>query len=188
MKNIAIFGSGNGSNFEAICEAQKNGIIVANIKLLVCDKKKAFIIERAKKYGIETLVLSLKDFSSKEEYEQKIVDRLKELEIDYIFLAGYMKICSNVLLSNYKDRIINIHPALLPSFKGAHGILDAYNYGVKVFGVTIHYVDEDIDSGKIIAQDIIDYKEGDTLEEVEEKIHKLEHKLYVNTIKKILEE
>lgn len=188
MKNIAIFGSGNGSNFEAICEANKNGIIKTNIKLLVCDKKKAFIIKRAKKYGIETLVLSLKDFASKADYEQAIVNRLKELEIDYIFLAGYMKICSNVLLSNYKGKIINIHPALLPSFKGTHGILDAYNYGVKVFGVTIHYVDEGIDSGKIIAQDIINYEDGDSIEIVEEKIHKLEHVLYVNTIKKILEE
>ena len=97
-----------------------------------------------------------------------------------------MKICGSTLLEAYPNKIINIHPALLPAFKGSHAILDSYNYGVKVFGVTIHYVSAEIDGGKIIAQGVIDYKEGDSIEVVEEKIHQLEHILYVDTINKLI--
>ena len=187
MKNIAIFASGNGSNFEAIAKAVINKEIDAKLCFLFCDKKNAFALERAKKLGIKAYQFSLKDFNSKVEYEEEIVKLLDEYKIDFVFLAGYMKICGPTLLEKYENKIINIHPALLPSFKGAHGILDAYNYGVKVFGVTLHYVDGNVDTGKIIAQGIIDYVDGDTLEVVEEKIHKLEHKLYIKTIKELVE-
>ena len=188
MINLAIFASGNGSNFEAIAKAVANEEIKANIKVLICDKPKAYVIERAKKYNILTCVFSLKKYESKEKYEEAIVKVLKELNVDLICLAGYMKICGETLLNNYKNKIINIHPALLPAFKGAHAIIDAYNYGVKVYGVTIHYVNQEIDGGKIISQGVIDYNEGDTLEQIEEKIHKLEHKLYVQTINKLIKE
>lgn len=188
MKNIAVFASGNGSNFEAIAKACQDGIIKANLVLLFSDKKNAYVLERAKKYNITSKVITLKSCENKEEYENKILAVLKPLNIDYIFLAGYMKICDSTLLNAYPNRIINIHPALLPAFKGAHAILDAYNYGVKVFGITIHYVSPELDGGKIIAQDIISYQEGDSIEVVEEKIHALEHKLYVKTICKLLEE
>ena len=99
-----------------------------------------------------------------------------------------MRICGKVLLDSYEGKIINIHPALLPSFKGAHGILDAYNYGVKVFGVTVHYVDSGMDSGKIIAQRSFDYVEGETVDEVEAHIHDIEHVLYPEVVKKLCEE
>lgn len=188
MKNIAVFASGNGSNFEAIAKACQEGIIKANLALLVCDKKQAYVIERAKKYNIKTLVITLKSCLNKEDYEKKIVAALKPFDISYIFLAGYMKICDKNLLNAYPNQIINIHPALLPAFKGAHAILDAYNYGVKVFGVTIHYVSEELDGGKIISQGVIDYQKGDTIEVVEEKIHALEHQLYIKTICELLME
>lgn len=188
MRKIAVFASGNGSNFEAIAKACIEGVINAELCCLVCDKKDAYVIERAKKYNIPSHVFSLKKYGSKEAYEEAIVEKLSEYGVEYIFLAGYMKICGNVLLNKYSNKIINIHPALLPAFKGAHAILDAYNYGVKVYGVTIHYVNNEIDGGKIIMQDVIDYQESDTLDEIETKIHALEHKLYVKAIKKILEE
>lgn len=188
MKRIAIFASGSGTNFEAIvlaCEAKE---INANVVLMVCDKKQAYVIERAKNHNIDTFVFNAKDYKSKEDYETIIVEKLKSYNIDLICLAGYMKLCGEVLLTNYEGKIINIHPALLPAFKGAHGILDAYTYGVKVFGVTVHYVDSGMDSGKIIAQRAFDYIEGQTLDEVEAKIHEIEHVLYPEVVKKLCEE
>lgn len=184
--NIAVFASGNGSNYEAIAKAINARKIKANLAVLICDKPKAYVIERAKKYNTPTHIIKLKDFKNKEEYEKKIVEILKPLNIDLICLAGYMKICDKTLLEAYPNKIINIHPALLPAFKGAHAIADAYNYGVKVFGVTIHYVSPEIDGGKIISQGVIDYKETDNIEQVEEKIHALEHILYVDTINKLI--
>ena len=188
MKRIAIFASGSGTNFEALIENCENGNINAKVVLMVCDKKDAYVITRAKNHNVETLVFKPKDYESKEAYESMIVDRLNELNVDLICLAGYMRICGKVLLDSYEGKIINIHPALLPSFKGAHGILDAYNYGVKVFGVTVHYVDSGMDSGKIIAQRSFDYVEGETVDEVEAHIHDIEHVLYPEAVKKLCEE
>lgn len=186
MKNIAIFASGSGTNFEALIEACENGKIDAKVVLMVCNKKDAYVVTRAKNHNVDSFVFSPKRYESKEAYEAEIVEKLKEYKVDLICLAGYMLLCGNVLLSNYEGRIINIHPALLPSFKGAHGIKDAYEYGVKVFGVTIHYVDMGMDSGKIIAQRSFDYTEGDTLDMVEEKIHEIEHVLYPEVVAKLV--
>ncbi len=184
MKRIAIFASGSGTNFEALVnETYKNGEIV----LLVCDKPNAYVIERAKNHNINYFIVELKKFENKEAYETAIVNKLKEEKIDLVLLAGYMKIVDKVLLDAYEGRIVNIHPALLPSFKGAHGIKDAYDYGVKIMGVTIHYVNKEVDGGKIIAQDCF-HLNGETLEEAEEKIHAIEHKLFPATLKKLLEE
>ena len=184
MKRIAIFASGSGTNFEALVnETYKNGEIV----LLVCDKPNAYVIERAKNHNINYFIVELKKFENKEAYEKAIVDKLNEEKIDLVLLAGYMKIVDKTLLDAYEGRIVNIHPALLPSFKGAHGIKDAYDYGVKIMGVTIHYVNKEVDGGKIIAQDCF-HLNGETLDEAEEKIHAIEHKLFPATLKKLLEE
>ena len=113
-----------------------------------------------------------------------LVDRLMEEEVDLVCLAGYMRIVGDTLLSAFDRRIINIHPALLPAFKGAHAIKDAFEYGVKVFGVTIHYVDNTIDGGQIISQAAVPY-EGDDIDELESLIHAREHILYPATIKKL---
>ena len=188
MKRLCVFASGSGTNFEALANACESGMIDAKIVLMVCDKKKAYAIERAKNHNVPTLVLSLKSFESKEAYERVIVDRLEKEKVDLILLAGYMKICGKVLLDRYEGKIINIHPALLPAFKGAHGIQDAFNYGVKVFGVTIHYVDSGMDSGKIIAQRAFEYQDGWTVDDVEERIHAIEHELYPAVVKKLVEE
>ena len=188
MKRIAIFASGNGSNFQALAEACRDGRIPAEVSLLVVDKPGAYVIERACNFpGVETLVFSPKDYPSRKDYEKVIADRMDELGIELVCLAGYMRIVGSELLSRYGGRIINIHPALLPSFKGAHAIRDAFEYGVKVFGVTIHYVDETLDGGKIISQAAFPY-EGNDIEELETKIHALEHPLYIDTVARMLQQ
>lgn len=178
---LAIFASGNGGNFEAIVEAWKRGELLAQPVLCVCDKPGAFVIERARRLGVPVVVASPKDFADKAEYETFLAERLEEAGIDLICLAGYMRLIGPVLLSRFPERIINIHPSLLPAFKGAHAIRDAFSYGVKVFGVTIHYVDETIDGGRIIAQDAFPYT-GTDIDELETLIHQTEHSLYPRTI------
>lgn len=186
MKHIAVFASGNGSNFEAIVTAcLENRIQNTQVSILVVDHKDIYAIERAKRLGIPCQVFLLKEYESKEAYEKAIIDALHQYDIDLICLAGYMKIVSQTLLSEYRNKIINIHPALLPSFKGAHGIEDAFRYGCKVFGVTIHYVSEELDGGKIIAQKAIEYY-GNDVDELETEIHKIEHILYPVTINHLL--
>mgnify|MGYP000758918602 FL=1 len=137
MKTIAVFASGNGSNFEALAAACADGRIAARIALMVCDKPGAFVNERAARYGIPTFTFNPKEYPSKADYEREIVRRLRAERVELICLAGYMRILSDVVLEAYRDRIVNIHPSLLPAFKGAHAIADAFAYGVKVFGVTI---------------------------------------------------
>ena len=184
MKRLAVFASGSGSNFEAIAEGCRSGAVDGTVVLCVCDKPRAYVLERAKRYGVECLVFNPKEYGSKREFEQIIADKLDSLKVDLVCLAGYMRIIGDELLERYGGRIINIHPALLPAFPGAHGIRDAFEYGVKVYGVTIHYVDATLDGGKIISQVAVPY-EGDNIEELEAMIHKAEHKLYVKTINKI---
>jgi phosphoribosylglycinamide formyltransferase-1 len=187
MTNIAVFASGNGTNFEAIANAINNGKIDAQIKILIVDRKKAFVINRAQKLGIPYVYVNALKFSTREEYETEILKILKSYNIELICLAGYMKIITNVLLDSYKDKIINIHPALLPSFKGANGIKDAFSYGCKVFGVTVHYVSSELDAGKIIAQSAFEYY-GEDINELENKIHCTEHILYPKAINMVIKE
>lgn len=182
---LAVFASGSGSNYEAIVEACRDGRIDAEVVLLVCDKPGAKVLERAKRYGTESYAFTPKDFESREAYESVIADMLDERGVDFVCLAGYMRIVGKVLLSRYEQRIVNIHPSLLPSFKGAHAIQDAVDYGVKIFGVTTHFVDETLDGGRIIDQGAIVY-EGNDIEELTNLIHNIEHKLYVKTINKLI--
>ena len=182
---LAVFASGSGSNYEAIVEACRDGRIDADVVLLVCDKPGAKVLERAKRYGTESYAFKPKDFESREAYESVIADMLDERGVDFVCLAGYMRIVGKVLLSRYENRIVNIHPSLLPSFKGAHAIQDAVDYGVKIFGVTTHFVDETLDGGRIIDQGAIVY-EGSDIEELTNLIHNIEHKLYVKTINKLI--
>lgn len=188
MRQIAVFASGRGSNYEAIEKAiLKNKIDGCRVALLVCDKPDAPVLKLAEKFNRKTFVFDPKGYKSKADYEADIVEALRDHKIDLICLAGYMRIVGDTLLKEYKDRIINIHPSLLPSFKGKNGIKDAFEYGVKVFGVTIHYVSKEIDGGRIIAQRAFEYY-GDEIVELEDRIHKLEHELYPQTIKKLIKE
>lgn len=176
-----MFASGSGTNYEAIAEACSQGRLDAEIVLLVCDRPGAGVLERAARFGTETFVFSAKDYPSKAACEAEIVSRLKAAGAELIALAGYMRIAGSTLLEAYGGRILNIHPALLPSFKGAHGIRDAFDFGVKVFGVTVHYIDETVDGGTIVAQRAFEYH-GSDIDEVEARIHEIEHVLYPEAI------
>ena len=183
---IAVFASGYGSNFEVIARAAEAGEIPAEVVLLVCDKAEARACQIAEQMNIPMFVFSAKEYASKAEYESDIVERCKQAEVELICLAGYMRIVGETLLNAYNGLIINLHPALLPSFKGAKAIEQAFEYGVKIFGATIHYVDESLDGGKIIAQRAVEY-DGDSLEDITAMVHNVEHQLYIETIKKILD-
>ncbi len=182
---IAVFASGYGSNFEAIAGAASSGEIPAEIALLVSDKPSARVVEVAREKGIPSFVFSAKDYASKQEYEREIVAACRKAGVKLICLAGYMRIVGEELLSAYEGQIINLHPSLLPSFKGARAIEQALEYGVKLFGATIHYVDASLDGGRIIAQRAVEY-DGNDLKEITAKIHAIEHELYIQTIKKLL--
>jgi phosphoribosylglycinamide formyltransferase-1 len=185
MKKIGIFASGTGSNFQAIAKACKDGIINAQVSLLVCDKPQAGVISKAKSLDIEVFTFSAKEFDSKVAYEEECLTQLKKHQVELILLAGYMRIVGNTLLEAYPNKIINIHPSLLPDFPGINSIERAFNSGAKKTGVTVHYVDSGIDTGPIIAQRTVDIDDGDTLDSLEEKIHKVEHELYVEVLKDI---
>lgn len=186
MRRLAVFASGSGTNFEAIVRACEQGVLDAEVVLMVCDKPGAKVVERAAEHGVEAFVFAPKEYASKAAYEREIVVRLDAAGVELVCLAGYMRIIGDELLGAYGGRIINIHPSLLPAFRGAHAIEQALEYGVKVFGVTIHYVDSELDGGRIIAQRAFPY-EGSDIEELEPMIHAVEYPLYIETIKKLIE-
>lgn len=186
MVKVAVFASGNGGNFQSIVEKVKSGEAKGFIvELLIVDKEKAFALERAKQLGVKGIFVNPKSFSTKAEYEKEIIKILKENGIEYIVLAGYMRIISEVLLNEYDRKIINIHPAHLPEFPGKDGIGDAYRAGVDKTGVTIHYVDSGVDTGEIIYQERLEINKNWSLEELAEEIHKIEHRIYPMTLTKM---
>ncbi|RYL93393.1 phosphoribosylglycinamide formyltransferase [Sporolactobacillus sp. THM7-4] len=183
---IAVFASGSGTNFQAIMEAVDRGEIPATVELMVCDQPDAHVIERAGTWDVDTLVIRRKDFPTKSAFEEKIIETCRSKEIEFIVLAGYMRILGKTLLEAYPHRIINLHPSLLPSFKGLDAIGQAFRKGVKITGVTVHYVDEGMDTGPIIAQAAVPIEDSDTIESLTERIHETEHELYPKTIAKLL--
>lgn len=185
MVNIAVFASGSGTNFENIVKANLSHV---NVKLLIVDKENAYAIERANHLGVPYVYVNPKAFPSKKEYEMKIMEYLHEYEIELIVLAGYMRFIGEVLLSNYPRKIINIHPAYLPAFPGAHGIRDAYEAKVSETGVSIHYVDEGVDTGEIIHQEKIKIDPDWSLATLEEHVHDLEYKMYPTVLEQLCKE
>ncbi|MFS1514214.1 phosphoribosylglycinamide formyltransferase [Chengkuizengella sp. SCS-71B] len=184
---IAVFASGSGSNFQAILDHVNQQKLDIHIELLVCDRPGAKVIERAEKAGIPVFVFRPKDYISREMYEQEIVNELQKKQIDLIVLAGYMRLVTDTLVKPYYGKMINIHPSLLPAFTGLDAIGQAYKYGVKVTGVTVHFVDNGMDTGPIIKQEPVDIHEKDTIEELEQNIHKVEHLIYPEVIELIAE-
>ncbi len=180
--NFAVFASGHGSNLQAIIHSVQKGEIKANLSLVFSNNPKAFALERANRAGIKTLVLNPNDYMNRQSFDREIIARLKKENIDFIVLAGYMLLLSPFFIKKYPHKILNVHPSLLPAFKGTRAIKDAFLYGAKVTGVTIHFVDEKMDHGQIIMQEALRIKETDTLEILEQKIHSVEHRLYPKTI------
>ena len=188
MLNIAIFCSGSGSNFQAIAESINEGYIKeAKISAMVTDNPRCLARERAKQLGIATVVVERKDYKSKEDFEKAIIKELEKRNIGLIALAGYMRILSPSFVKEFKNKILNMHPALLPSFKGTEGIKDALDYGVKVTGPTVHFVDGEMDHGPIILQGAVDVKEDDTAESLAPRIHEIEHRIYPEAVRLFVE-
>lgn len=183
---VAILASGNGSNFEALAHQFQAGLLPGELIFVFSDHHNAYVLERAQRLNVRAFSFEVKEFENKVAYEKALLQLLQEQEIDLIVLAGYMRIIGQTLLSHYSNRILNIHPSLLPSFPGLHGIKDAYEYGVKVTGVTVHLVDDGVDTGPIIAQEPVMILPEDTLESLEEKIHQTEHRLYPKVLRDVL--
>ncbi len=180
--NFAVLASGNGSNLQAIIEAVKKGKIKGVLKVVLSDKADAFALTRAEKAGIPSVVIDPKDYVSREAFDEALVKILKKENVQLVVLAGFMRILSPVFIKAFANHIINVHPALLPAFKGSHAIQDALEYGVSVTGVTVHFVDEKVDHGAIIAQVPVAIDPRDSLDALSQRIHKVEHELYPKVI------
>lgn len=179
---VAVFASGTGSNFEAMMSSEDRQF---DVVMLICDKPKAHVIGLAAAHGVETVVLDPTKYESKSAYEQTILQKLKRAKVQWIVLAGYMRIIGEDILEAYPNKIINIHPSLLPSFPGKDAVEQALEAGVKVSGVTIHYVDEGIDTGPIIAQEPVTVFPKDTAESLQQRIQQVEHNLYTKVVNDI---
>ena len=182
MVNIGVLVSGRGTNLQAIIKAIEEGKIEGEIKVVMSDNLDAYALKRAQQYHIDTRYINFKEFKDRESYDEEIIKILKEKKIELVVLAGYMRILSPYFIRTYKNKIINIHPALLPSFPGLHAQEQAVEYGVKVSGCTVHFVDEGVDSGPIILQKAVEVSDDDTEESLAEKILKEEHQMYPRAI------
>ncbi|MBI4753540.1 phosphoribosylglycinamide formyltransferase [Candidatus Desantisbacteria bacterium] len=180
--SLGVLVSGRGSNLQAIIDAINDGNLDATIRIVISNKADAYALERAGKAGIKTLFIDPKEFLSWQDYEQQVISQLKANGVELVILAGFMRILTPYFVNAYKDRILNIHPALLPSFPGLHAQKQALEYGVKVTGVTVHVVDEGMDTGKIILQRAVDIRSNDTVESLSERMLRIEHQVYPEAI------
>jgi len=183
MLKVGVLASGRGSNFQSIIDNINSGYLKARIVALITDNPKAYAIERAKNHGIEALIIQPKEFSNKDSYYSHIANVLKSKGVGLVVLAGFMRVVGRALIKEFPNKIINIHPALLPSFPGLHGQKQAADYGVKISGCTVHFVDEGADTGPIIIQAAVPVYEDDTEDSLSDRILKQEHKVFPFAIK-----
>lgn len=189
MKRIAVLLSGRGSNFMAIFEAIKSGFIKgAEIAVVISDKEDAKGLKFAKENGLNALFINPKDFSDRVAYDLELVRILKENSVDIVCLAGFMRIISEEFVTAFENKIINIHPSLLPSFPGLNAQRQALEYGVRITGCTVHFVDSKVDNGPIIIQAAVEVKKDDTVETLSERILTYEHKIYPMAVKLLVED
>ncbi|MGP8152696.1 MAG: phosphoribosylglycinamide formyltransferase [Smithella sp.] len=182
LLKLGVLISGNGSNLQSIIDHIEKGSLKAAIKIVISNNPDAFGITRAKKQGIPCVILKNSDFKSKEDFDLKLIKILKDNDVDLVILAGFMRIISPAFLKAFAHKIMNIHPALLPSFPGLHGQKQALDYGVKFSGCTVHFVDEGIDTGPVIIQSVVQVFDDDTEETLAARILREEHKIYPQAI------
>lgn len=179
--------SGSGSNLQAVLDACAMGELDAEVAVVVSNRADAFGLERARRVGVPAVHLDPKAFDGAAAYNHALLETLRVHGVEYVVMAGYMRLLGSEVLDAFPMRVINLHPALLPSFPGAHGIADAFAHGVKVTGVTVHFANEVFDEGPIIAQEPVRIEEHDTLDTLEEKIHAVEHRILPATLQLIAE-
>jgi phosphoribosylglycinamide formyltransferase-1 len=182
MLSIAVFISGGGTDLQSIIDAIEAGRVSARIAVVISNEPDAFGLVRAAKHGIPTAVINHQDYKSRHEFEEAILAVLKDFTIELICLAGFMRVLTPEFLRRFPHRVINIHPALLPAFPGTHGQADAFTYGVKFSGCTIHFVDEGVDTGPIIMQAVVPVLPDDDVESLKARILAQEHKIYPQVI------
>ena len=185
MITLGVLVSGGGTNLQAIIDAIARGELDARIGVVVSSNPEAYGLARAEKAGIPHMAMQRSDYDDPIAADEAIVKVLEEHGVEYVAMAGYMRMIHAPILDAFPNRVVNLHPALLPSFKGAHGIQDAYDYGVKVTGITVHFADDKYDCGPIIAQRAIEVLPGDTMDSLEERIHATEHELFPATLQLI---
>lgn len=179
---LGVLISGSGSNLQSIIDNIEKGALQATIKIVVCNKPDAMGITRAQKHGLPVAVLKHEDFKTRDDFDAELIRILKKSEVDLVALAGFMRILTPSFLKAFPQKVINIHPALLPSFPGTSGQKDAFEYGVKFSGCTVHFVDEGVDSGPIIIQSVVPVFQSDTKETLAARILKEEHRIYPRAI------
>ncbi|WP_026770825.1 MULTISPECIES: phosphoribosylglycinamide formyltransferase [Sediminibacillus] len=186
-QRLAVFASGTGSNFAAIADAIDQGRLDGEIVLLVCDNSEAKVIEKARDRQIPVFVFQPKTYTSKVDYERDILQELNDCQAEWLILAGYMRLVGDTLLDPFEGRIVNIHPSLLPAFPGKDAIGQAFLAGVKVTGVTVHFVDEGMDTGTIIDQEAIRIQPEDDQDTLQANIQEIEHRLFPKTIQALIQ-
>ena len=186
--NIAVLVSGRGSNLQSIIDSIESGSIRdVKVSVVISDVKNAFALERARRHGIDAIFIDPRSFVDKKAYEQDVLKTLGQYDIGLVLLAGYMRIVGREIIEAYRNKIINIHPALLPSFKGLHAQKQAFEYGVRVSGCTVHFVDEGMDTGPIIIQKCVPVLEGDTPDTLAARILEQEHQIFPEAVKLFVE-
>jgi len=183
MLKIGVLASGRGSNFQAIINAVNTGYLTASIEVLITDNPTAYAITRAEDNGIAGLVMRPEEYSSPDAYYAAVADELGERGVGLVVLAGFMRVVGKPLIDVFPMRIMNIHPALLPSFPGLHAQRQAVSYGVKLSGCTVHFVDEGMDTGPVIIQAAVPVYHDDTEESLSERILKYEHRIFPYAIR-----
>ncbi len=178
MKHITVLASGWGSNLEAIMEAEERGDIAGKVVLVISDRSDAQALKRAENRNIKNLFLDPKEYARREDYDRALVDLIKAAGTDLVVLAGFMRLLSPLFVSAFPMKIMNIHPSLLPAFPGNNGVEQAFAYGVKVTGCTVHFVDEALDNGPVILQEAVPVIQRETIKTMHQRIHAAEHRLY----------
>jgi phosphoribosylglycinamide formyltransferase-1 len=178
IPNLGVLASGSGSNLEAIANAIANRQLQAKIAVVIYNEPDAFAKQRAEKFGIPAILVNHRDYKSRKDLDRAIIELLNQYNVDLVIMAGWMRIVTQVLIDAFPERILNVHPSLLPSFKGIHAIEQAFNYGVKITGCTIHLLSLEVDSGKIIKQAAVPVFANDTLKDLQKRIQVQEHIIY----------
>jgi phosphoribosylglycinamide formyltransferase-1 len=188
MLNLAVIASGSGSNLQSIIDQINSGYIPAKLKVVISNKKDAYALTRAKQANIPTEIVLPQDYKTREDYDDELVRIMQSYGVDTVALAGYMRLVTPRLLAAFPNRVLNIHPALLPSFPGLHAQQQAFDAGVKVSGCTVHFVDDGMDTGPIIAQTAVPVLASDQAEDLQARILEQEHKLYPKVLKLLAED